>query len=99
MWNQSSLDNSYEIYEGMHFHLDVLKVISIVVSFTRVDPEDLSVKEENVHHMRMMKVMQVIITNDVDISQTIWPRIYPYKKRKGIHVYVIISLTVLPLHT
>ena len=71
MWNQSSLDNSYEIYEGMQFHLDVLKVISIVISFTKVDPEDLSVKEENVHHMRMMKVMQVIITNDVDISQTI----------------------------
>ena len=55
----------------MQFHLDVLKVISIVISFTKVDPEDLSVKEENVHHMRMMKVMQVIITNDVDISQTI----------------------------
>ena len=46
MWNQSSLDNSYEIYEGMHFHLDVLKVISIVISFTKVDPEDLSVKED-----------------------------------------------------
>ena len=30
----------------MHFHLDVLKVISIVISFTKVDPEDLSLKED-----------------------------------------------------
>ena len=47
MWNQSSLDDSYEIYEGSYaFRLDALKGISIFISFTKFDPEDLSVKED-----------------------------------------------------
>ena len=31
---------------AMHFRLDALKVISIFISFTKFDPEDLSVKED-----------------------------------------------------
>ena len=49
MWNQSSLYNSCEIYEGMHFHLDVLKVISIVISFTKVDRRSICEDECTSH--------------------------------------------------